>query len=651
MAEVVGVAASIGALIGVTTKTINYLSRVNNAPNERKALSRETTDLLQVLVSMKNQADEAKQSEPWSESIRLLATDHGALDQLQEALEKLSQKLKPGKGIKKVARRIVWTLDKDECNDTLQKIERVKSRISLALQGDHYKLTQTIKAETTGIPAINQRITELHVKEDGWLSPINFFKTQQDIFGRREEGTGTWLIDSPEFQDWVVGSSHTLCCFGIPGAGKSVLASVVVDDLRKRSAPTHSVGIAAAYCNFKERDMQNPENLLAGLCVQLIDRLESVPEALVQLHKVHKEKQTRPNLKEILKVLEEVAKTFQTTYLIVDALDECSAEVRDILLRELKAPQPTIRLLVTTRPIDSITGQFLENETIEIRANHGDLKKYIQSSCGRSSGLSTLLQGKDMLAREISDRVIDNANGMFLAAKFHMDSLSTQTNVKALKKAISSLPKEIDELYKEVFHRIDSQGENYRDLAVKALRWVAYAYRPLNVRELKEALAIEPGDRDFDSDAMPEIALVMEACAGLLIVEKETEQVRLVHYTAQSYLDALLASRYQGAHALIGSDCITYLSYDVFQHWQEPDDEPNDESDDESDDEGDDESEDEPEDEPDNESDDEGGDESDAECLVQGRSGKKQLTYYLLRYASQFWAKHCTAGQGVHLSA
>ncbi|KAL9603021.1 MAG: hypothetical protein Q9179_002355 [Wetmoreana sp. 5 TL-2023] len=387
----------------------------------------------------------------------------------------------------------------------------------------------------------------------------------------------------------------------------------MVDDLRKRSAPTHSVGIAAAYCSFKERDMQSPENLLAGLCVQLIDRSELVPETLVQLHKVHNGKRTRPNLKEILKVFEEVAKPFETTYLIVDALDECSTEVRDILLRELKALQHMITLLVTTRPIDSITGQFAENDTIEIRASHNDLEKYVQSSCRRSSRLSTLLQGRDMLVQEISDRVIDKANGMFLAAKLHMDSLSTKTNVKALKKAIRSLPKETDELYDEVFYRIDSQGKDDQELAVKALRWVAYAYRALNVRELKEALAIEPGDRDFDSDAMPEIALVLEACAGLLIVEKETEQVRLVHYTAQGYLDALLASRYQGAHALIGGDCITYLSYIVFQQ-----------SDDESANEGDD------------ESDDEAGDD---------------LTYYLLEYASEFWAKHCTAGHGVNLSA
>lgn len=132
----VSFAASIGALIGVTAKAVKYLSTVKNASNERKTLSREATDLLQVLVRLKNQVEEPKQSEPWFENIKLLATEKGAFDQLQEALEKLAKKLKPEKRVKNIARNFIWTLEKVECDGTLGKIERVKSRISLALQGD-----------------------------------------------------------------------------------------------------------------------------------------------------------------------------------------------------------------------------------------------------------------------------------------------------------------------------------------------------------------------------------------------------------------------------------------------------------------------------------------------------------------------------------
>lgn len=104
-----------------------------------------------------------------------------------------------------------------------------------------------------------------------------------------------------------------------------------------------------------------------------------------------------------------------------------------------------------------------------------------------------------------------------------------------------------------------------RSLAEKALRWVAYTYRPLHVRALQEALAIEPGDLDFDVEAMHQIGLILDVCAGLLIHDKENHTVRLVHYTAQDYFDKKAGSRFEKAHALIASECLTYLNYKCFQ--------------------------------------------------------------------------------------
>lgn len=414
-------AASITTLIGVTTKVVGYVNSVKNAPKERKVLLQEATDLLHMLSRLEDQVSEPK---PWSEGTRYLLNENGAFDQLQQALEKLAKNLQPEKGIRKVARNFIWTLDKDDCDDTLKKIERVKSRISLALQGDILKITQAIKADAVNIGAIHEGVSELRIKEHAkerpdildWFSPLNFYKTQQDVFGRREEGTGRWFIDSHEFQKWTAGSERTLCCSGIPGAGKSVLASVVVDYLRNEFISGDSFGVAAAYCNFKDVDMQNPVNILGGLCVQLIDKSGSFPEILADLYKAHKEKKTRPGLKDVMNVFQDVLKFFKTAYLIVDALDECSPGVRDIVVQELKAIQYTTSLIVTTRPIDSIIREFSQDVSIEIRASHGDLDKYITSTIASSSKLSSLLRGQAMLANEISNKVIAKANGMWVVS-------------------------------------------------------------------------------------------------------------------------------------------------------------------------------------------------------------------------------------------
>lgn len=48
-----------------------------------------------------------------------------------------------------------------------------------------------------------------------WLSPLDFLKKQNDVFVKHQEGTGEWILDSKEFNDWLLGSGTTLWCPGI----------------------------------------------------------------------------------------------------------------------------------------------------------------------------------------------------------------------------------------------------------------------------------------------------------------------------------------------------------------------------------------------------------------------------------------------------
>ncbi|KAL9039167.1 MAG: hypothetical protein Q9180_002691 [Flavoplaca navasiana] len=596
--EALGPAASLGQLIEFTLKTIKYLNSIKDASKDRTRLLREAPCLLSLLVSLKTYIDE-HQSETWSDGIQLLAVKDGPTDQLREALKQLTERLKAKKGLQGMARSMIWTLDKDYCEDLLLKIERAKSTIGLALHGDtlyagpdsqdethadvmsYSKLAQAIKADTAAIGCINrgvitvsESLERLHTQEDSkqrqkileWFSPLNFSMTQQDLFKSREDGTGQWLIDSPTFKDWFSGEHHTLCCTGIPGAGKSILASVIVDFLGKVRTKATSTGVAAIYCEFKERQMQTSENLLAGACVQLAQQSSGpLPKALVDVHESHSKFRTRPNCAEVLKILDEVVHDFNTVYLVIDALDESSEQDRNILLKQTKALSGNIRLLVTTRHVDDIVNRFRNCPRIEIRATDADLTKYISSRVSTEKRLGRILQDHPPLENQLCKLVTAKADGMFLAAKFHMDALSSRGSLKSLRKALRTLPTTLDELYNDALHRIEAQSPEDRQLAFKALRWVAYTYRPLGFRALQEALAIEPGEEDFDRDGLYPTGLVVDVCAGLLAVDMDTGRVRLVHYTAQVFLDSILVSRFPDAHAIIAGDCLTYLSYKLLQ--------------------------------------------------------------------------------------
>ena len=52
------------------------------------------------------------------------------------------------------------------------------------------------------------------------ISAISYTTKQSTILDQRQEGTGQWLLDSKEFQEWMRNSEGILLCTGMPGAGK-----------------------------------------------------------------------------------------------------------------------------------------------------------------------------------------------------------------------------------------------------------------------------------------------------------------------------------------------------------------------------------------------------------------------------------------------
>ena len=103
-----------------------------------------------------------------------------------------------------------------------------------------------------------------------WLTPIDYAPQQNDYIRRRQLGTGQWLLGSAEFQTWLGTGKQTLFCPGIPGAGKTILTSIVINDLVTRFQNGLTIGIAYIYCNFRRKDDQKAEDLLASLLKQLL---------------------------------------------------------------------------------------------------------------------------------------------------------------------------------------------------------------------------------------------------------------------------------------------------------------------------------------------------------------------------------------------
>jgi Cdc6-like AAA superfamily ATPase len=220
-----------------------------------------------------------------------------------------------------------------------------------------------------------------------WLTLVNYGPQQSDYFSRRQPGTGGWFLGSTEFKTWVEGRKQTLFCPGIPGSGKTIITSIVVDKLITTFRGNDDIGIVYLYCNFRMTGCQNAEELISSMLKQLSQSRSSLPENVKSLHNKHKDEKTRPSFDEISRALHSVASEYTRVFVVIDALDECQASngCRDRVLSEIFALQAKCEasLFVTSRDIPEITAEFTQSMTVEVRATDEDVKRYIEGRIDR----------------------------------------------------------------------------------------------------------------------------------------------------------------------------------------------------------------------------------------------------------------------------
>ena len=123
----------------------------------------------------------------------------------------------------------------------------------------------------------------------------------------------------------------------------------------------------------------------------------------------------------------------------------------------------------------------------------------------------------------------------FLLAELYKNLLQGEDNRRDLLKTLQCLPEGLDDTYDQAMLRIESQCQRQQNRAQQVLSWMIFAERALTVKELRCALAIEPGITFVDENALPDEHLVVLVCAGLVFIDRENDVIRLVHYTTMEY--------------------------------------------------------------------------------------------------------------------
>ncbi|KAK6964694.1 ANK-REP-region domain-containing protein, partial [Favolaschia claudopus] len=403
-----------------------------------------------------------------------------------------------------------------------------------------------------------------------WLTTLNFYQRQDAIFETLQKGTSE--LDSGFFlcvnsKNWLSSSEKVLWCEGPPGAGKTVLSSLVVKHI-KDSFHNSNVGLAYIYINHKELDTQSPTALFASLCRQLLlDK--PLPLMLQELWQYHSDRNTWPTLDDVLRVLEIVLLEYSSIYLVIDALDEYSntthehrAGFTQSMAKLIK--QFSIHLMITTRPNNISQTRFSNLRLVRILAENSDISLYIENQFNNYDNLFQLLKDMPQLKVGIQRAVVQDVRGMFLLANLRMDYLGDQPTVASLQKALKTLPSTLVAAHEVTMARINAQAEGFQMLAQKTLMWVSHALRPLSVAELCQIVAVEPGDTSLNPDKVSHIETILAACVGLVTVDRELSIVRVVHYTAQDWLE----SQFPDGHKEIALTCFQYMEFPEFDDLQ-----------------------------------------------------------------------------------
>lgn len=440
-------AASVISVLELSAKVVKYINSAAGATKERKRLREELRGCGNILQELKDEADDSDEGKAWLETIKALESAEGPLGRLWVILGKVEAKLQPREGLGRAFTALKWPFNAQEIKEIFAAIEREKSLLELALTNNSRKLIQEIKRTSnehtrllmkltqelkdnlvllqTSQTSLHDGLDRLHRRHDDrglleerlaildWLTPIDYALQQSGFINQRQTGTGQWLLDSVEFKAWVETEKQTLFCSGIPGAGKTILTSIVVDELATRFGGDKSIGVAYVYCNFRRQDEQKAEDLLANLLKQLAQGQPSLPECVKSLYDDYKDQRTRPPSDQISGTLQSVAAMYSRVLIIIDALDECSTSdnCRSTFLSEIFALQAMCgaNIFATSRSIPEITAKFSLSMSMEIRASDDDVKRYLE---GHMSQLPSFVERNQQLQEEIKIKISEAVDGM-----------------------------------------------------------------------------------------------------------------------------------------------------------------------------------------------------------------------------------------------
>jgi archaellum biogenesis ATPase FlaH len=258
-----------------------------------------------------------------------------------------------------------------------------------------------------------------------WLSApdpsTNYHKARK----QQQAETGLWLLESAKFADWKERAASRLWLYGIPGCGKTILSSTIIEHLLQHYHDDTRIITAYFYFDFNDVQKQDPGLMLRSLLYQLLQRTVVVPTGVNALFK------QQSSLHTLLQVIREVIQEFTHVYVVLDALDECTqrSELMEILQTVARWQLNNLHLLITSRKerdIQSFSEEYIRDEDavcLQRDVVDQDIQLYVQQRLRVDKSLAKWNKDAAVM-QEIETALMRGACGMYAFLLRSMQSYS-----------------------------------------------------------------------------------------------------------------------------------------------------------------------------------------------------------------------------------
>ncbi|KAF6802340.1 hypothetical protein CSOJ01_11656 [Colletotrichum sojae] len=411
------------------------------------------------------------------------------------------------------------------------------------------------------LPQSSEAIAKLRA----WLQPTSYGSESGEYrkhLSSHAAGTGNWLTASAAYKKWLGDENDGfLWIKGIPGSGKSVMASKIIRELSLANP-----GTPILYFFFRQIIDANHEP--AALLRDWLDQiLLYSPPLQKQIKEYVKNDRSLSSISmdDLWKHLRMAFSGLRgNVFCVADALDEMDRGNEQFLgaLTDLGSWKPhKVKLLVTSRPVAAVVIPLRSATFSHVRLEENlvdtDISTYVQAG----------LQTSEIAPEDqhlIKEAIPGRANGLFLYAKLAMDAfLEPNANIQLV---LNSLPTDLNFMYTDLLREHSRRSGVPDDVQLVILQSVTHATRPLRLLEIAEMIKVtDPGGSKRDLGTAKD--LIRAACGPLLEILQD-ETVCVIHHSFTEYLKGATRSagdteypilEYGATHAGLGLACLRYI--------------------------------------------------------------------------------------------